>query len=176
MVIVLYKSVTGFTKEYAEYIAKEIGGKAISITESNTDDVREATTIVFGGRLHAGRIEGLSRGKQLFEESTANQLIVFATGAMPMDATDDIEKVWSDNGIDERIPHFYLPGGLRYDRMPWGEKLLMKTFATMMSKRPEMKEIEASTGISLKKSYSLFDPIYAKPLIEHILSNSKASS
>ena len=27
MVIVLYKRVTGFTKEYAEYIAKEVGGK-----------------------------------------------------------------------------------------------------------------------------------------------------
>lgn len=171
--LVCYKSVTGFTKDYAEMIAKELGAPAMELKAVSAEALSGCDTVIFGGRFHAGRVDGLKRARALMAESGTRTLVVFATGAMPMEAAENtLGQAWADNlTADEldRVPHFYLPGGLRYERMPLGDRLMMRAFAAMRKRQIKRKgertpEDEAFLRM-ISTSYDLSSRAYIKPLI-----------
>ena len=82
-ILVTYKSVTGFTKEYAEIIAKELDCRIMDFKEVSKETMSGFDTVIFGGRFHAGSVDGLKKAKELFKESKAKNFIIFATGATP---------------------------------------------------------------------------------------------
>ena len=75
--IVIYKSSTGFTKQYAERIAEEMGIKAVDINKVSTINIADYESVIFGGWIMAGNISGLDKIKQL----KPKKLIVFAVGS-----------------------------------------------------------------------------------------------
>ena len=91
--MIVYKSVTGFTKEYAQMIAQELDCSLIDFKNVTAQMMSEADIVIFGSRMHAGMIDGLKKAKQLFAQSKASQFIVFATGAMPNEEKDKIDEM-----------------------------------------------------------------------------------
>lgn len=171
-ILVTYKSVTGFTKQYAQWIAKELDCEVMDLKEVSAKTMSEYDTIIFGGRFHAGFVDGLKKAKELFEESNAHRLIVFATGATPNTAADMIEEAWKNNFTPdelERIPHFYMQSGLRYEKMPFGDKLMMKVFAAMVKRKKEKSEYEKAMEQALCSSYDLSSREYIKPLVSYVI-------
>lgn len=75
--IVIYKSSTGFTKQYAEWIAEEMSIKAIDINKVSTINISDYESVIFGGWIMASNISGLDKIKQL----KPKKLIVFAVGS-----------------------------------------------------------------------------------------------
>lgn len=75
--IVIYKSSTGFTKQYAEWIAEEMGIKAVDINKVSTINISDYESVIFGGWIMASNISGLDKIKQL----KPKKLVVFAVGA-----------------------------------------------------------------------------------------------
>ena len=118
--LVTYKSVTGFTRQYAELIAKELDRMVVDCKEVSAETMSQYDTVIFGGRFHAGLIDGLKRTKKLFKKSKAATLIVFATGTTPNTEKDMIAAAWKINFTPQElecIPHFYMQSGLRNDKM-----------------------------------------------------------
>ena len=58
-ILVVYKSVTGFTKQYAEWIAEKLNCSAVELKKVSAETMSEYKTIIFGGRFHAGFVDGL---------------------------------------------------------------------------------------------------------------------
>ena len=105
----VYKSKSGFTKRYAEWIARETDCELIPLKRSNAASVSGCDIFIYGSRVHAGRVDGLSKARELFVRSGAKHMIVFATGGMPNSAVDTLEEMWRNNlTADEmkEIPHF----------------------------------------------------------------------
>ena len=128
-ILVTYRSVTGFTQQYAQWIAEALGGACRPLADLTKDDMAAYGTVIFGGRFHAGSVDGLKQAKALAAACQVPRFLVFATGATPAAAQDQIAAAWAANLTPEeaaRIPHFYFPGGLRYEAMPLGDKLMMK--------------------------------------------------
>lgn len=172
-IILIYKSSTGFTKRYAEMIADETGCDLIDHKAATAEMLSEYDTVIFGSRAHAGMIDGYKKIKKLFEESKARKFILFVTGATPNDAGDVIEAFWKQNLTDEElseIPHFYMQGGLCYEKMSFGDKLMMKAAAHMMKKKkdksPYDKELEQAVSISC--SYDISSKKYIEPLLSFL--------
>lgn len=168
-ILVVYKSVTGFTKQYAELIARESGGTALPLKKVTAQTMAGYDTVVFGGRLHAGMVSGLKKAKQMFAQSGAKQLLAFGVGAMPASVTDTVEAMWKQNLTEEEletVPHFYMQGGLRYDKMPLHEKLMMKAFSSMLKKKKDQTEYEREAGEAMSHSYDCFSEEQAKPIME----------
>ena len=171
-ILVVYKSVTGFTKQYAEWIAEKLNCSAVELKKVSAETMSEYKTIIFGGRFHAGFVDGLKNAKALFEKSTAEKLIVFATGATPNSATEMIEEAWKNNLTTEemdKVPHFYMQGGLRYENMPFGDKLMMKVFAAMVKRKKEKSEYEKEMLKALNTSYDHTSKEYIEPLADFVL-------
>ncbi len=171
-ILVIYKSVTSFTKQYAKWIAEELDCGVMDLKEVSAKTMSEYNTVVFGGRLHAGSVDGLKKAKKLFGESTATRFVVFATGATPNTAAEMIEAEWKNNfAPDEmkRIPRFYMQSGLRYDKMPFGDKLMMKVFAAMVKRKKDKGDYETAMAQALGNSYDLSSKEYIEPLVSYVL-------
>lgn len=168
-ILVIYKSVTGFTKEYAEMIAQEIDCTLIEFKKVTADIMSNFNTVIFGGRMYAGTIDGLKSARKLFEQSKASQFIIYATGAIPNEAKDTIDEMWSNNLSSRElleIPHFYMQGGLRYEKMPFLDKMMMKTFGFMMKKKKDKNEYEKQVEKAIASSYDISSKKYITPLLD----------
>lgn len=167
-VLVIYKSVTGFTEQYARWISEELNCEVVELKEASPERMSGYHTIIFGGRFHAGMVDGLKKAKRAFGESGARRLIVFATGATPNTEGNMIEAAWKNNLTEEEltcIPHFYMQSGLRYGKMPLGDKLVLKVFAAMMKGKKEKSEYEKAMAEALGTSYDHSSREHVKPLV-----------
>lgn len=170
-VLVFYKSVTGFTKQYAEMIAGEIDCTLMDLKDVTAEKISEYDIVVFGGRFHAGSVDGLKKAKGLVNKSKVKTFIVFATGAMPNSAEDTIEESWKNNFTSDElhsIPHFYMQGGLRYENMPLLDKLMMKGFAAMMKKNKDKNPYGNEIEQAISSSYDISSKTYIEPLVSYI--------
>jgi len=172
-ILVTYKSKTGFTKKYAEIVAKEVGCEVVDFKKSSAKQMSEYDVVVFGSRLHAGMIDGWKKAKETFTKSGAKKLVVFVTGATPNEAAEEIETVWKNNLTAEElesIPHFYMQSGLCYEKMSFGDKSMMKMVSTVMSKQKDLSSKDQSFLQAIQSSYDISSEEYAKPLIAYLKS------
>ena len=96
-IIVVYSSKTGFTKKYAEWIAEELSYNILPYKDFSKEVMEENDVIVFGSRIHAGKIDNLNKVKAYFYDNSKQKIIVFATGATPSAAQNVINKMWDNN-------------------------------------------------------------------------------
>ncbi len=174
-ILVCYKSVTGFTKRYGEIIARETDSDLIDFEAVTSNTLSQYDIVVFGGRFHAGMVDGLKKMKRLVAESRIKTFVVYATGAMPGTATETINQAWENNlTVDElhQIPHFYMPGGLCYEKMPFHEKMMMQAFAKVMKNKLKRKEDKTEEDRAFERmiatSYDLSSEEYARPLVDFL--------
>lgn len=170
-ILVVYKSVTGFTADYAQLISQALGCPAAALKDVSSEKLARYDTIIFGGRLHAGFVDGLKELKALFARSGSQRLVIFATGATPNSQTESIAQAWANNLTAEeleKIPHFYMQSGLRYENMPLGDRLMMRVFAAMVKRKKEKSEYEKMFEQAIASSYDISSEEYALPLINYI--------
>lgn len=170
-ILVVYKSKTGFTKKYAQMIAEELGCEAIDGKQADSKKLSGYDTVVYGGRIFAGMVDGYKKMKEMYDASAANELVVFATGGTPNEAVDTIEKMWAQNFTGDeidQIPHFYMQGGISYERMGFMERKMMKMAAKMMAKNKDLSPEEQGFMEAIKSSYDISDKKYINPLVEYL--------
>lgn len=168
-ILLIYKSTTGFTERYAQMIAKETGCKLIKLKDAATEQMSEFDTVIFGGRLHAGSIDGLKKAREIIRKSGIKRVIIFATGAMPAEAEEEIDKMWKNNlspAEREHMPHFYFPAGLCYERMPFSDRLMMKTVSIMLRQKKNKTAYDLEMEKGIAHSYDISSREYIRPLTE----------
>lgn len=174
--MLVYQSRSGFTKRYAEWIAQETGCRMIPLKAADRAVLSGCDVLVFGSRLHAGRLDGLGRFRKLYEESGAKALALFATGAAPNSAAETIEKMWSVNLTaeeKERIPHFYMQAGLCYERLGFFDRTLMKLAAPLIEKQNSGAPQGEQIARTIRSSYDISDRQYTAPLVEWLKSQTE---
>lgn len=143
-------------------------------------DFKEVTTeimsgydvVVYGGGLYAGMINGYKKAKKMFEKSSAKRLILFATGGTPNEARKKIDEVWKNNLSAEElqsIPHFYMQGGICYEKMSFSNRTIMKMMSKVLDKKKNKDSAEEGFAQAIKSSYDITSSEYAKPLIKFLL-------
>lgn len=170
-IIIIYKSSTGFTKKYAEMIAEEINCAIADYKTVNVKMLSEYNTVVFGSRAYAGTIDGYKKAKELFQKSGASKLVLFVTGATPNDAEDILEEFWKQNlTADElsEIPHFYMQSGLCYEKMSFGDKLMMKAAALIIKNKKDKNTNDKAFEQAITSSYDISSKTYIEPLVSFL--------
>ena len=166
--LVVYKSVTGFTEMYAQRIAAELDCAAVALRALRPEMLSACDTLIFGGRLHVGRVDGLKALRGKLERAGEKRLILFATGAMPESARETIEAAWRANLSEDelaRVPHFYLPGGLRQDRLPMTDRLMIRAYASMLARQKDKSAEDEQAARLMTSSYDNSDPAAIAPLV-----------
>ena len=140
-VIVTYTSKTGFTEKYAQWIAEELGCKAVKLSEIN--NVSEYDIVIHGGWIMGGMISGFENIKKL----NPGKLIVFGVG-FTNDA-DYVDTVKSTNKITD-IPTYYFIGGMNPEKMGFFSKLIVKM---VTKKKPQYEDMTNRANITELVSY-----------------------
>ncbi len=79
-IAVVYCSRYGSTKQYAQWLAEDLGADLYDVRRVYKEKLETYDTIVFGGGLYYGVIKGLSRLKRNYASIRESNLVVFAVG------------------------------------------------------------------------------------------------
>lgn len=138
--VVIYKSKTGFTKKYAEWIAEELSADIFEVSKVSANILPDYDTVIYGGGLYAGGINGLKFITQNLGKLKGKKVIVFTTGASPS-REEVIIEVRNKNFTSKQqrqIGFFYLRGGFDYNKLKLIDKLLMTLLKIRLKKKKEL--------------------------------------
>lgn len=170
-VIVLYNSWSGFTQRYAQLIAQELGCSALPLSQAPAG-LSRYSAVAFGSRLHAGSLDGWKKAQKILARRGVKKLVLFATGAMPNEAWEAIEKMWAQNlSAQERetIPHFYLQAGLCYEKLGAVDRAMMRFAAWAMAQKKAKTPEDEAFQAAITHSYDISDPKYIRPVVDCLM-------
>jgi menaquinone-dependent protoporphyrinogen IX oxidase len=169
-VIVIYKSNTGFTQKYSEWISDTLGCTLISLSEANSLKLNQYDIIIFGGGMHAGKINGIKFIKNNLSVFKDKQVVIFATGGTAP-IPGEVEKFRKNNiPEDENIPFFYFQSGMNYEKMKGADKILMNIFKLVLKMSKSKSDIERGTEEAIKNSYDYSSHEQIEPLLKYVKS------
>ena len=168
--LIVYKTETGFTKKYVDWLTERIACKAIPLDQINDICLDDYDIIVYGAGIHAGRIQGLKEFKGKAFNLVSKKIVVFATGGAPDDEAI-ISKITANNfSVEEleNIGFFYFRSGLNYDRMGLRDKAMMKLYSKFLELKSNKSDIEDGTSKALSASYDHSSSEQIEPMISYL--------
>ena len=129
---IVYKSETGFTKEYAEILSKKINVPCYTLEEAKKN-LNKSDEIVYLGWICAGSIKGVNRVRNKYQVKCYG-----AVGAFPKD-DKYIESLVKLNEL-EKGKLFYLRGGINFKKLKGYKKLIVKIVGNVLEKNNKDKE------------------------------------
>jgi len=144
--IVIYKSKYGSTKTYAEWIAEELGCKAVDAKQVKIDDLAEYDTIIYGGGLYAEVIAGVTIITKNMEKLKDKKLIIYTTGITPLDCRDYYDKMVIEKNfkgdIASKVKVFNFLGKMKMSELSVVHRTALKTLKKIMSSKENPSEME----------------------------------
>lgn len=165
---VIYNSQTGFTRKYAQWISEETGADCFELDVARKQNFDDYDAIVFGGWACAGKITKVSWFKSHMDQWGHKTLIVFCTGGAPAQSPD-IPVFFNRNfneAEQEKVHLFYCPGGLCWEKMSAGSKLMMKMFKKAAGAKKDKTKADIQMLEMISHSYDISDKKYIEPMVQ----------
>ncbi|WP_349948296.1 flavodoxin domain-containing protein [Lacrimispora sp. BS-2] len=175
-IAVVYQSKYGATKKYAEWIAKELSCDLFEGKDIKASNLEPYDTIIFGGGLYAGGVNGIKLLTKNFSRLSQKNLVLFTCGlADPSDSvnTENIKKGLNkvlNEEMQEKIKVFHLRGGMNYSKLSPMHRTMMNLVYKMAAKRDQdsLTEEDEEMLASYGKSVDFTNKETILPLIKYI--------
>lgn len=151
--VVIYKSKSGYTKTYAEWISEALQCDLKYAEHLTIEQIQDYDIIIYGGGLYAVGINGISLIKNNLNKLEDKNIVVWATGCSP-GHKEQLKEVWDYNFTQEQqktLKMYYLRGGFDYTKLRPGDKLLMKMLKMKLN---HMKE-QTEDSMGMLKAYDV---------------------
>lgn len=139
--IIIYRSKTGFSQRYAQWLAEDLGCGAVPLRDHGTLHLDTFDTVILIGGLYAGSMAGLNWLKKQLPVLDGKRIAAVAVGCSPADFPDLPESMEKLFGSTPEIRGFYCQGGLDYEHMGAVDRTLMAGLRSMLRKDPEKAEM-----------------------------------
>lgn len=144
--IVVYKSKYGSTKAYAEWIAEELGCKAVDAKGMKIDELVKYDTIIYGGGLYAEIIAGVNLITKNIDKLAGKKIAVYSTGITPLDCRDYYDKMVIEKNFKpemlEHIKVFNFMGKMILDELSFPHRTAIKALKKLMGGKENSTEME----------------------------------
>ena len=159
---IVYVSKTGFTKQYAEYIASALNVKA-ELYKKGTN-TKEYSKVIFCSFVFGGNISELADIKN---EVDKDKLFVLATGIYPP-SPQRLSLLAKDNRLDEsRL--YYVSGGLDFSKLNFIKKAMLKMVRSTLEKKSDRSADDNEALRRLTQGGCFVDLNSSNPLIKDVL-------
>ncbi len=137
--IVIYTSKRGSTKQYAEWIAGDLGCTALTLDDAKSQDINlyEYDCIIYGGWIRGSGIVDFDKFAKWLDDELMRRLIVYGVGFAD-ETAENYAQVWgySIGKIDPKNENrsiLYILGG-RYDpsNVKGMDKMMMKVMRSVL--------------------------------------------
>lgn len=160
--IIIYRSKTGFSRRYAQWLAEDLRCQAADYRERKRLRLPEYGTIILAGGLYAGQMSGLGWLKKQLPGLAGKRIAALAVGCAPADKPDLPESMEKLFGPLPQVRGFYCQGGLDYEHMGAVDRAMMAALRASLRGKPEMADMLA--GIS--RSFDAADRGSLAPLVQ----------
>lgn len=168
--LVLYGSVYGATKQYAQAIATACGGIAKDAKDVKQQDIQNASIILYGGGMYAGGMHHANDIRKYEAELLTRPLVLFTCGIADPNDQKNAEKLKEDmihslgSALVTHAHCFHLRGNLLYSKMKFKHRMMMKMLVTMIKKKVQSQE-----GEDIIRTYGKDTYFYDEQQIQGIL-------
>jgi len=167
--LVVYTSKYGSTKEYAEWIAEELGCKAVSAASVTEGDLASSDTVICGGYLHMGKIIGADFLEKNWDVLQPKTVLFFSVARAAQHVPE--RTTWYEDSVPSfiriNVPHFPLQGrALNLDLV---DRLLVSVPRTMLQLRYWM--MRDPNDLAAIEGFKPFDGVQRealRPLLAHV--------
>ncbi len=129
--IVVYSSKHGSTEKYAKWIAEALQCKAMNRKEVSATTLAEYDTIIYGGGLYAGMVNGFGFIKNNIDALKDKRLVLFTVGLTNPSVEENQTMI--NEGLRnqmtaemrDRIQVFMLRGNIERSKLGFFEKLIL---------------------------------------------------
>ena len=171
-IVVVYKSISGFTKKYAEWIAEELKADLLRLEKIDIDILLKYDIIIYGGSLHAAGISGVNIVKNNLNKLRDKNIIIFTTGAsLPKEST--ISEVRDSNfSLEEQkqISFYYFRGGFNFNKLNFTNKILMTLLKWKIKLKRDKTPDEKGMLAAYSKPMDFTKKENIKELLEYVRS------
>lgn len=169
--VVIYKSKTGFTKKYAEWISEELSSDIYDLTK-DTPSLTCYDIVIYGGGLYAVGINGVKWLLKNMHMLKDKKVVVFATGVSPL-REGMLEEITNNNFTSEQqklIRFFYLRGGFNYKNLRFIDKVLMALLKMFIIWKKKRNQKLTSDEIGMLEVYDKPADFTKRTKIDEIIS------
>lgn len=141
-IAVVYKSKHGSTKQYAEWIAEEVGADLFNADTCKGSDMSDYDTIVFGGCIHAGGLQGIEFLRKNMKTFCVKDIFAFAVGLNVdgMAARQECREINFTKEL-ENVPCYFLKGAYDPAKVKGADKVIMGIMKRLMdNSNPELRD------------------------------------
>ena len=173
--IVIYKTKYGSTKQYAEWIAEELGCDFVDVKSVKVDDLLSYDTIIYGGGLYAEVINGVSLITKNIEKLKGKKIIIYTTGITPADVTayyngEVLEKNFK-NGVPENVKIFNFLGKMVLSELTPVHRAALVSLKKIMSAKKNPSDMVKLLIELCDADGDFSDRKYIKELVEYAKGN-----
>ena len=142
--IIIYQSSTGFTRQYAEWIAESMQCEARDLKQVKANEISQYDRVIYGGWLMANTVSGLDKVKAM----NPKNLVVYSVG-MSSPCAELEEKIREQSKLKD-MPFFYFQGGVKMKELGFLKRQMLK----MIKKSIEKKEEQTAEDIKMLKMFN----------------------
>jgi menaquinone-dependent protoporphyrinogen IX oxidase len=137
---VIYQSHYGTTRQYAAWIAEELGAELMDRREVAPVALQKFDCVIYGGGLYAGGIIGAD----LAAKNSCKKLIVFTVGLADPEITDYTAILRKNFPAGSYQPSkvFHLRGGIDYKKLNFVHRVMMAALKKMIDLKPASRRNE----------------------------------
>lgn len=171
---VIFTSKYGATKRYAQWIAQALSCPILEGKDCSKENLAKYDTIIYGGGLYAGGINGIKLLSQNWQLISEKHVILFTCGiADPQDA-ENVSQIRRSLAktlpaeMMEKLHIFHFRGALDYARLGLVHRAMMAMLRKMLLKKDEneLREEDKQLLQSYGKKVDFTDPDSISPLVE----------
>ena len=133
--LVIYSSKYVASKQYATWIAQELGADLKEIHEVGSHELIYYETVIFGSSLYMGKLRDYKKLLNLLIPYPPETLILFAVGLMK--PSDQVTQEIKNRNHIEDDTLFYFRGQMDYKKLTFIDKLLMQGLKQQIKKSPK---------------------------------------
>ena len=170
--VVLFRSKTGYTLQYAEWISKALKCDMIENRRLKVRDLEQYDTIILCGGVYLGTINGFEFVLKNWESLKEKKIYVLAVGLEQVNS-ERIEQIWNRGLTREQrtvISCHYALGGLNFPKLGFLDKLIMRIFKLMMMTTKAGQKKTNHFTRNLKHPVNYIDKEYIETLINDVQS------
>lgn len=169
-IAIIYKSKSGFTLKYAEFLAEAIKGDLIEAKDASINELKKYDVIVYGGGLYIGGINGVKLITRNIDKLKDSKIIIFATGAAP-GRENEIKEIIEGNFTEEllkTIKFFYLRGGYDFSKLTFIDKVLMTMLKLKLKYKKNLTPDERGILTAYNQPVDFVSEENIDPVLEYI--------
>lgn len=168
--LVAYTSMSGFTEEFATWIAEDLEATLVETKDLTSELIADHDVIIHGGGRRTSEVSGLADFLKFWGDVKDKHVILWYTGANPK-AQQDQDTIWEMSLSGEQLKkttRFFLRGGFDFNRLRGTDRIAMSLLRVSLKTRKDPNADEQGLLDAYYNPRIQLDRAQIDPLVDYV--------